>query len=80
MPAADAAEVGDPVPRPLVDLDEVDQRILALAAAGHTNDGIARRLGLSERTVRRRLRAVADGLGVGSAIEAVVAGVRAGVI
>ncbi|CAM3647290.1 helix-turn-helix transcriptional regulator [Nocardioides marinus] len=72
--------MGDPVPRPLVDLDEVDQRILALAAAGHTNDGIARRLGLSERTVRRRLRAVADGLGVGSTIEAVVAGVRAGVI
>ena len=51
-----------------------------LDAEGQTTDAVARRLGVSERTVRRRLRAVADLLGVGSTMEAVVSAVRAGLI
>jgi DNA-binding NarL/FixJ family response regulator len=35
-------------------------------------EAVARRLDLSERTVRRRTRAACDRLGVGTAIEAVV--------
>jgi len=57
-----------------------DVEILSLLAAGHTTDVIARKVGLSERTVRRRLRAVADDLGVDSSIEVVVHAVRAGLI
>lgn len=54
--------------------------LLALLAEGRTVDVVARRLGLSERTVRRRLRALADELGVDSTIEVVVHAVRAGLI
>jgi DNA-binding NarL/FixJ family response regulator len=61
-------------------LDPVDLEILGLIAGGHTTEVVGRRLGLSERTVRRRLRAVADELGVGSTMEAVVHAVRAGLI
>jgi DNA-binding NarL/FixJ family response regulator len=61
-------------------LDPHDVEILALVADGHTTDAVGRRLGLSERTVRRRLRAVADQLEVGSTIEAVVHAVRHGLI
>jgi len=61
-------------------LDQLDLEILALVADGHTTEVVGRRLGLSERTVRRRLRAVADRLDVGSTIEAVVQAVRAGLI
>lgn len=61
-------------------LEPLDLEILSLVADGHTTDVVGRRLGLSERTVRRRLRAVADQLGVGSTIEAVVHVVRAGLI
>lgn len=62
------------------DLDPLDLEILGLVAEGQTTDAVARRLGVSERTVRRRLRAVADLLGVGSTMEAVVSAVRAGLI
>ncbi|CAA9282695.1 MAG: hypothetical protein AVDCRST_MAG57-3963 [uncultured Blastococcus sp.] len=57
-----------------------DLRILALLAEGHTVDAIARHVGLSVRTVRRRLRVVADRLGVETTIESVVHAVRAGLI
>ena len=53
-----------------------DVLILRLLSQGHTTEAIARRLGRSERTVRRRLRAVADEIGVDSTIEAVVYAVR----
>lgn len=58
----------------------LDVEILRLLSRGHTTDAIARRVGVSERTVRRRLRAVADDIGVESSIEAVVHAVRAGLI
>jgi len=59
---------------------DVDLEILGLLAAGQTVDGAARRVGLSGRTVRRRLRALADDLGVDSTIETVVHAVRSGLI
>ena len=57
-----------------------DLELLRLLAAGQTVDAIARRVGISERTVRRRLRALADEIGVDSTIEAVVFAVRARLI
>jgi DNA-binding NarL/FixJ family response regulator len=57
-----------------------DVRILRLLSEGLTTDVIARRVGLSERTVRRRLRTLADEIGVDSTIEAVVFAVRSGLI
>ena len=55
-----------------------DLEILRLTAQGHTVDAVARRVGVSERTVRRRLRSIADDIGVDSTIEAVVHAVRSG--
>ncbi|TDO30708.1 regulatory LuxR family protein [Kribbella sp. VKM Ac-2527] len=49
-----------------------DLQLLRLLATGLPMDGVARRLGLSERTVRRRTRAACDRLGFGTAIEAIV--------
>jgi DNA-binding NarL/FixJ family response regulator len=59
-------------------LEDDDLAILRLVAQGRTTDQVARRTGLSPRTVRRRLRALADRLGVDSSIEVVVEAVRAG--
>lgn len=59
---------------------DLDVEILRLLSQGHTTHAIARRTGISERTVRRRLRAVADELGVDSSIEVVVHAVRVGLI
>lgn len=61
-------------------LDSETLAVLALLADGHTTDRIARELGVSERTVRRRLRSAADLLGAESTIETVVRAVRSGVI
>jgi len=58
----------------------LDLEILGLLAQGLTIDAIARKIGLSDRTVRRRLRTVADELGVDSSIEVVVYAVREGLI
>ncbi len=58
----------------------VDLEILAHLAEGLTVDGTARRVGLSGRTVRRRLRSLADEIGVDSTIETVVQAVRRGLI
>ena len=57
-----------------------DVLLLRLLSEGHTTEEIARRLGRSERTVRRRLRTIADEIGVDSTIEAVVYAVRARLI
>ncbi len=53
-----------------------DLELLSQLADGRTVDTIARRMDVSERTIRRRLRAVADEIGVDSTIEAVVYAVR----
>jgi DNA-binding NarL/FixJ family response regulator len=57
-----------------------DVLVLRLLSEGHTTETIARRLDVSERTVRRRLRAIADEVGVDSTIEAVVYAVRSRLI
>nr|WP_242680150.1 helix-turn-helix domain-containing protein [Nocardioides sp. IC4_145] len=49
-----------------------------MLARGQTVDAAARQLGISSRTARRRLRALADGLGVDTTIEVVVRAVRDG--
>ncbi|MET0766096.1 MAG: LuxR C-terminal-related transcriptional regulator [Aeromicrobium sp.] len=50
--------------------------LLRLLSQGMSADLIGRHLGLSDRTVRRRLRSVCDRVGVDSPIEAVVWAVR----
>lgn len=62
------------------ELAEADLRVLSLLAEGHPPDAVARRMGLSGRTVRRRIRALCDRLGVATPIQAVVWAVRTGLI
>ncbi|HEY8481917.1 MAG TPA: LuxR C-terminal-related transcriptional regulator [Spirillospora sp.] len=55
-----------------VGLSEEDIRLLAQIATGVTADVAARKLELSARTLRRRLRSICDKLEVNTPIEAVV--------
>lgn len=57
-----------------------DLAILRLAAAGLTVESIGRRVGLSERTVRRRLHGLCTLLEVDSTIEVVVWAARRGMV
>lgn len=61
-------------------LTDDDLALLSLLARGLPLDAIARRLGTSDRTVRRRVRAVCDRLGVQAPIEAVVWAARRGLL
>jgi DNA-binding NarL/FixJ family response regulator len=58
------------------DLAPGDLEILRRMAAGETIEALARHIGRSERTVRRRLRALADEIGVDTTIEVVIHAVR----
>jgi len=64
----DAERRRNPVPR----LTSRQTDLLRLVAAGHTNAQIARRLGLSEGTVRTHLENIYERLGVASRTAAVV--------
>ncbi|MFI6077307.1 hypothetical protein ACIA5C_37835 [Actinoplanes sp. NPDC051343] len=64
-------------PRSLRD-DEV--ALLTLLAAGLPLDSVARRLAVSERTLRRRIRTICELLGVPSAITAVAWAARRGLV
>ena len=57
-----------------------DLELLAMLAAGLQFGSIARRLDTSDRTIRRRIRAVCDRLGVGTTVEAVVWAARRGLV
>ena len=50
--------------------------VLRLMAEGHTVDAVARRLEVSERTVRRKTRSVCSTVGVDTPVEAIVWAVR----
>ena len=53
------------------ELSSDDVALLALLASGLPTEAVARRLGLSDRTVRRRTRVICDRLGVTTTVEAV---------
>ncbi|WP_332663733.1 helix-turn-helix transcriptional regulator [Aeromicrobium sp.] len=61
-------------------LDDGDLGVLRLLGRGLTTDAIARELGVSERTLRRRVRLICDRLGVKTPIEAVVLAARSRLI
>jgi DNA-binding NarL/FixJ family response regulator len=62
------------------DLTDDDVAMLRLLSRGLTTEAIARELGMSERTLRRRGRLICDRVGVRTPIEAVVWAVRARLI
>ncbi len=62
------------------EVTEDDLRLLALLADGLPLESVGRRLGLSDRTVRRRTRAICDRLGVRAPIQAVVWAARRGLL
>lgn len=55
-------------------------RIIELIARGGTDQGIARELGLSERSVRRRVRSTAETLGASSRAALVLRAAELGLI
>jgi DNA-binding NarL/FixJ family response regulator len=62
------------------ELSRRDLELLRLLAGGLSLESVSRRLDLSERTVRRRLRALCDRLGLDTPIEAIVWAVRHGLL
>lgn len=62
------------------DLDPADIQLLSLLAEGLPLDAVGRRLDLSDRTVRRRARALCDRIGVRAPIQAVAWAARRGLI
>lgn len=65
---------------PVPTLAHDDVRLLTLMSRGLSIDVIGRRLNMSDRTVRRRTRAICDRLGVRTSIEAVVWAARRGLL
>jgi DNA-binding NarL/FixJ family response regulator len=61
-------------------LGQDDLELLRLLAAGLPLETVARRLDLSDRTVRRRTRSICDRLGVAAPIQAVVWAARRGLL
>ena len=64
----------------VVVLESEEVALLALLADGLAPASVGRRLGLTERTVRRRLNRLCERLGVGTPMQAVVWAVRHRVI
>ncbi len=60
--------------------DDEELQLLRLVAEGLQSEAIARRMSLSERTVRRRLRALCDRLNVDAPVQVVVWAVRNGAL
>lgn len=68
------------VARPRGGVSDGEARALAALASGATLEVAARDLGVSARTVRRRVRDVGDRAGVATTVEAVVWAAKRGVI
>jgi DNA-binding NarL/FixJ family response regulator len=62
------------------ELSRQDVELLRLLAGGLSLDAVARRMGKSERTVRRRVRGICDQLGLGTSIQAVAWAARRGLV
>jgi DNA-binding NarL/FixJ family response regulator len=63
-----------------VALDAEEMELVRLLAEGLVLDAVARRLQVSERTVRRRIRALCDRFGVDTPVQVVVILARNGVL
>jgi DNA-binding NarL/FixJ family response regulator len=63
-----------------VRLDQEDLRLLALLAEGMPVSSVARRVAMSDRTIRRRIRAVCEQLGVKATVQAIVWAARRGLV
>jgi DNA-binding NarL/FixJ family response regulator len=63
-----------------VALDAEEMELARLLAEGLVLDAVARRLQVSERTVRRRIRALCDRFGVDTPVQVVVILARNGVL
>jgi DNA-binding NarL/FixJ family response regulator len=61
-------------------LSRQDVELLVLLADGLSLDAVARRVNASERTVRRRIRAICDRLGLSSTIQVVAWAARQGLL
>ncbi|HCT78383.1 MAG TPA: transcriptional regulator TrmB [Micromonosporaceae bacterium] len=68
-PGADTPSIGQP-----------EEQLLALLAAGLTDEAIARRLGVAQRTVERRMRRVMDKLGAETRFQAGLNASRLGLL
>jgi DNA-binding NarL/FixJ family response regulator len=64
----------------VAELSRQDVELLRLIARGLPLDAVARRMDTSERTVRRRVKAICDRLGCTSSIQAVVWAARQGLV
>jgi DNA-binding NarL/FixJ family response regulator len=64
----------------VADMSRQDVELLRLLSRGLPLDAVARRLNTSERTVRRRVKAICDRLGFATSIEAVVWAARRGLV
>ena len=64
----------------VAELNREEVELLGLLARGLPLDAVARRMNTSERTVRRRVRAICDRLECTSAIQAVVWAARQGLV
>lgn len=74
-----ATSIAPPEPAEL-GLTERDRRLLAMLAQGYPDPVAARRLAMSERTLRRRLETVRVVLGVSTRFQMGVQAVRMGLV
>ena len=74
------ADPGSVAQRTAEELSRQDVELLGLLAGGLPLDAVARRMNTSERTVRRRVRAICDRRGCTSSIQAVVWAAHRGLV
>lgn len=80
MPESEGIAPGSGAGDAGAELSRQDVELLVLLADGLPLDAVARRLNASERTVRRRVRAICDRLGLSSTIQVVVWAARQGLV